>query len=56
MHAPNDVRPEELGNACDAAHILILPKLLRAFRDALVIEQADRPRIADELRGKARVS
>jgi hypothetical protein len=34
----------------------LLPGLLREFRDALVIEQADRARIADELRGKARTS
>jgi hypothetical protein len=34
----------------------LLPKLLREFRDALVIEKADRTRIADELRGKARAS
>lgn len=34
----------------------LLPELLREFRDALVIEQADRARIADELRGKARTS
>jgi len=27
----------------------LLPKLLREFRDALVIEKADRTRIADEL-------
>ena len=33
-----------------------LPKLLREFRDALVIEKADRARIADELREKARAS
>jgi hypothetical protein len=32
----------------------LLPELLREFRDALVIEQADRTRIADELGGKAR--
>jgi hypothetical protein len=32
----------------------LLPRLLREFRDALVIEKADRTRIADELRGKAR--
>ena len=32
----------------------LLPKLLREFRDALVIEKADRARIADELREKAR--
>ncbi len=34
----------------------LLPRLLREFRDALVIEKADRTRIADELRGKARAS
>jgi hypothetical protein len=34
----------------------LLPKLLREFRDALVIEKADRARIADELRKKARAS
>ncbi|MGH3232504.1 MAG: hypothetical protein ACRDOH_04455 [Streptosporangiaceae bacterium] len=34
----------------------LLPKLLREFRDALVIEKADRTRIADEFRNKARVS
>jgi hypothetical protein len=34
----------------------LLPELLREFRDALVIEQADRARIADELKGKARTS
>lgn len=28
--------------------------MLLEFRDALVIEKADRARIADELRGKAR--
>jgi hypothetical protein len=33
-----------------------LPKLLRELRDALVIEEADRARIADELRDKARTS
>lgn len=31
-----------------------LPRLLRDLRDALVIEKADRARIADELRDKAR--
>jgi hypothetical protein len=34
----------------------VLPKLLRDFRDALVIEKADRARIADELRARARAS
>jgi hypothetical protein len=34
----------------------LLPKLLREFRDALEIENADRTRIADELRDRARVS
>jgi hypothetical protein len=31
----------------------LLPKLLRDLRDALVIEKADRARIADEIREKA---
>lgn len=34
----------------------LLPKLLRDFRDALVIEKAGRARIADTFRGEARVS
>jgi hypothetical protein len=34
----------------------LLPKLLHEFRDALIIERADRARIADEFRGKARMS
>jgi hypothetical protein len=34
----------------------LLPGLLREFREALVIEKANRTRIADELRGKARAS
>ena len=34
----------------------LLPKLLREFRDALVIEKADRGRIADELRERAGAS
>jgi hypothetical protein len=34
----------------------LLPELLRELRDALVIEKADRARIADELREKARAS
>jgi hypothetical protein len=33
-----------------------LPKLLREFRDALVIEKVDRARIADELRARATAS
>lgn len=33
-----------------------LPKLLRALREELIIENADRARIADELREKARAS
>jgi hypothetical protein len=33
-----------------------LPKLLREFRDALVIEKADRARIAGELRERATAS
>jgi len=32
----------------------LLPDLLRGFRDALVIEQADRTRIAEEARTRAR--
>jgi hypothetical protein len=34
----------------------LLPELLRGFRDALVTEQADRARIADETRNRARAS
>lgn len=34
----------------------LLPKLLRELRDALTIEKADRARIADELREKAKAS
>jgi hypothetical protein len=34
----------------------LLLKLLRDFRDALAIEKADRARIADELRDKAKAS
>ncbi len=34
----------------------LLPELLRDFRDALVIEKADRARIAGELREKAKAS
>jgi hypothetical protein len=33
-----------------------LPRLLADFRDALVIEKADRARIADEIREKATAS
>jgi hypothetical protein len=33
-----------------------LPRLLRDFRDALVIEKADRARIAEELTARARAS
>lgn len=45
MRAPNEVRPEELPEAHDAAHLLISER-----------SRSDRPPIADELRGKARVS
>jgi hypothetical protein len=45
MRAPNEVRPEELRDAHDAAHMLISER-----------SHSDRPRIADELRDKARVS
>jgi hypothetical protein len=34
----------------------LLPKLLREFQDALVTEKTDRARIAEELKGKARMS
>lgn len=34
----------------------LLPKLLREFWDSLVIEKADRARIADELKGQTRAS
>jgi hypothetical protein len=34
----------------------LLPRLLGEFQDALVIEKADRTRIADELRDKAKAS
>jgi hypothetical protein len=34
----------------------LLPELLREFRDALVTEKTDRARIAEELKGKTRMS
>ena len=34
----------------------VFPRLLRDFRDALVIEKADRARIADQIREKAAAS
>jgi hypothetical protein len=63
----DDLTSSELGTLSGAVLVLVtrftalmddplLPELLREFRDALVIEQADRARIADELRGKARTS
>ena len=63
----DDLTSSELGTLSGAVLVLVarftvlmddplLPELLREFRDALVIEQADRTRIADELRGKARTS
>ena len=63
----DDLPSSELGTLSGAVLVLVtrftalmddplLPELLREFRDALVIEKADRTRIADELRGKARAS
>jgi hypothetical protein len=63
----NDLTRSEFGTLSDSVFVLLarftalmddplLPKLLCEFRDALVIETADRTRTADELRGKARVS
>jgi hypothetical protein len=63
----DDLTSTELGTLSSAVLVLVarfttlmndplLPELLREFRDALVIEQADRARIADELKGKARTS
>jgi hypothetical protein len=64
---PDDLTSSELATLSGAVLVLVtrftalmddplLPELLREFRDALVIEQADRTRIADELGGKARTS
>jgi hypothetical protein len=61
----DDLTSTELGTLSSAVLVArfttlmndpLLPELLREFRDALVIEQADRARIADELKGKARTS
>jgi hypothetical protein len=63
----DDLTSAELDTLSDAVLVLmtrfttlmddpLLPELLREFRDALVIEKADRARIADELREKARAS
>ena len=62
----DDLTSSELGTLSDSVLVLarftalmddpLLPKLLREFRDALIIERADRTRIADEFRGKARMS
>ena len=63
----DDLASSELGTLSDAVLILVtrfttlmddplLPKLLREFRDALFIEQADKARIADEARSRARAS
>jgi hypothetical protein len=63
----DDLTSGELGTLPGAVLVLVtqftalmddplLPELLREFRDALVMEQADRARIADDLRGKARTS
>jgi hypothetical protein len=64
---PDDLTSSELDMLSDSVAILVarftalmedllLLKLPREFRDALVIEKADRPRIADDLRDKARLS
>jgi hypothetical protein len=63
----DDLTSSELGTLSGAVLVLVtrftalmddplLPELLREFRDALVIEQADRARIADEARSRARTS
>jgi hypothetical protein len=63
----DDLTSSELGTLSGAVLILVtrfttlmdeplLPELLRGFRDALVTEQADRARIADEARSRARAS
>jgi len=62
----DDLTSSELGTLSDSVLVLarftalmddpLLPKLLREFRDALILERADRTRIADEFRGKARMS
>jgi hypothetical protein len=63
----DDLTSSELGTLSGAVLILVtrfttlmddplLPKLLREFRDALFIEQADRARIAAEARSRARAS
>jgi hypothetical protein len=63
----DDLTSSELGTLSGAVLILVtrftmlmddplLPKLLREFRDALFIEQADRARIADEARSRAKAS
>ena len=63
----DDLTSSELGTLSGAVIVLVtrftalmddplLPELLREFRDALVNEQADRARIADEARSRARAS
>jgi hypothetical protein len=63
----DDLTSSELGTLSGAVFVLVtrftalmddplLPELLRGFRDALVIELADRARIADEARSRARAS
>jgi hypothetical protein len=63
----DDLTSSELGTLSGAVLVLgtrfttlmddpLLPELLREFRDALVIERADRARIADEARSRARAS
>ena len=64
---PDDLTSSELGTLSGAVIVLatwftalmddpLLPKLLREFRDALCIEQADRARIADEFKSRASTS
>ena len=63
----DDLTSSELGTLSGAVLVLVtrfttlmddplLPELLREFRDALFIEQADRARIADKARSRARAS
>lgn len=63
----DDLTSSELGTLSAAVLVLVtrftalmddplLPELLREFRDALFIEQADRARIAAEARSRARAS
>jgi hypothetical protein len=64
---PSEMTNGELDTLCGAVLTLVvrftacmddpaLPRLLRDFRDALIIEKADRARITEELTGKAKAS